>query len=155
MEIGQITSFGKLLVTGLRAVANKLGIHISMSAPCSMEGTVGRPIKTQDGKMLYPVFIDLSDASRRITIQDVKASGELYQAIGDGTAPNSFRLGRSYGSKQIECGETLSPGDYGKWFRFFIDGTNSNTVRVIFGFGWFSSMTYTGQIPYEPKKNTF
>ena len=147
MEIGQFASFGKLLTTGLRTVADKIGIHISMSAPCALDGTVGRPIKTQDGKMLYPVFIDLSDASRRITIHDIKASGDLYQAIGERTDPNTFRLGRPYGGKQIECGETLSPRDYGKWFRFFIDGTNSNSIKVTLSFGWFSSMTYTGQLP--------
>ncbi|WP_251569488.1 hypothetical protein [Parasutterella muris] len=147
MEIGPIISGCTAALNAAKAITRHLRIHITMSALCSLEGKVGCPVKTRDGKTLYPIFVDLSDASHRITIHKIKASGEIYQAIGSGTDPNGFSLGRSYGSNQIECGETLSPRDYGKWFYFFIDGTNAQKIQIKFVFGWFSSATYTANIP--------
>lgn len=147
MENGRIFDYGKTAFGFIKRIFSHVGVHITMSAPCALEGEVGRPRKTQDGKTLYPIFVNLSDANHRITIHKIKASGTLYQALGDGTDPNEFSLGKSYGSNQIECGETLSPIDYGMWFSFFIDGTDSQKVQITFSFGWFSSMTYTAYIP--------
>lgn len=148
MEIGQVFDGFKTAFNATAIVLKRFRINLVMSDPCSLCGKVGRPVKTQDGKILVPVYIDLSDPAHRITIHKIKASGTLYQALGDGTEPNNFILGSSYGSKEIECGETVSKNDYGKWFMFFIEATGSYKVKITFVFGIFSSMTYSATVPH-------